>query len=93
MFNVSKCVFTHYIGAYKFFFRLHCDSLIPVFEITHRFAAIIRISQVDEFCTMLKSTLNTPIFGKAKCGLKLKVIISSFNFRVLWFPKSVASYF
>ena len=35
---------------------------------------------------------NTPIFGKAEYDLKLKVIISSFNFRVLWFPESVASY-
>ena len=63
-------------------------SGISVIDKTFRFIN----SAVDGFQTDLDRTKNTPIVRKAKLGIKLKVIMSSFISRLSSGQKSVASY-
>ena len=51
--------------------------------------AIVRLMDLKQG---LDRTKNTPIVLKAKLGIKLKVIMSSFIFRLSSCQKSVASY-
>ena len=59
-------------------------------EIAYVLTAIVSIVWCMKFKKALNKKKNTPIVRKDENGLKLKLIISSFNIRLLTLRKSVA---
>ena len=74
----GNALISYYVYAHT---RHHCNEVF-----------ICAASAVDEFLTRLRSDENTPNALKAKLGIKLKVIMSSFICRLSSVQGSVASY-